>query len=484
MASTKPRRIKPLVVAIITSLFIAICANVSLGASFAEGSLDENFPCNCVIFRIDDVSDGSRAMPAIAVMDAFISRNQDLSLGIVMNNFGNNSQLLNKVAEGRNKGLFELDIHGWNHADYSALSRDVQISTIAAAKNKMYKLFGESPSVFIPPFNRFNDDTIKAMVHSNLTILSSDTTHDSGRYFVADGNYRDLQAEASSAQTQALTKTAVIGGGSIGSGGGGGGGGEGQEGSLIHMPAAAYFGVVDSNEKTWENLPETQILSQTKLSIAKYGYAVILLHPQSYLLTKGGRSTNLLDNTAISELYGLIDSLKAQNMHITTFGKAVRFRPQVSVLHAKLAGEDYVVTGKSSYVKVTTVSIIPKRYLQVDVEGQGKLEITLPKSMIDDIYSVRFVAAPNAKGGTNNNSSGINSNNKVFDKEIQFQHEDTGKATVISFNVPSDEQSFSIAGASVVPELSAPLQAIAVATVLYLVVATTSKRFQLRRSCP
>jgi peptidoglycan/xylan/chitin deacetylase (PgdA/CDA1 family) len=265
-----------------------MCANVAL-VSFAADSTSGSFLCNCVIFRMDDVADDSRAMPAMAVMDAFISRNQDLSLGIIMNNFGNNSQLLSKVIEGRNKGLFELDIHGWNHVDYSALSQEVQASTMAAAKNKMYKLFGETPSVFIPPFNRFNDDTIKAMARSNLTIISSDVSHDisGSMYFVADGNAKSVQGAAG----------AVV----------------------SRLPAATYFGVIGKDEKTWTNLSETQIISQAKLSIAKDGYAVILLHPQSYLLTKDGRTTNTLDGAAISELYRLIDSFSAQNVHITTF---------------------------------------------------------------------------------------------------------------------------------------------------------------------
>lgn len=107
MARIKPGRIGPLVVAIVASLFVSFFANVAL-ASFATGSTgggNNNFPCNCVIFRMDDVTDDNRAMPAMAVMDAFISRNQDLSLGIIMNNFGNNSQLLSKVIEGATRAF-------------------------------------------------------------------------------------------------------------------------------------------------------------------------------------------------------------------------------------------------------------------------------------------------------------------------------------------------------------------------------------------
>jgi hypothetical protein len=137
--------------------------------------------------------------------------------------------------------------------------------------------------------------------------------------------------------------------------------------------------------------------------------------------------------------------------------KTVHFRPQSSVLHAKLGGADYVVTGKSSYVKATSVSIIPKRSIEVGVEGQGKLELTLPKGMISGIYSVTA----------------------ADDKEdnIQFQQHDTPGATVISFDVPSGARSLSIAGATVVPEFPAPLLAIAVASVLYMIASAKSRKF-------
>src|SRR5690349_18100451 len=105
MAFRRPKTVKSFVMIIITTLFVSVFANVTLASSFAVDSVDGTIPCNCVIFRLDDVADDNRAAPAMAVMDTFLSRNQDLSLGIIMNHFGNNSRLLGRVVEGYNRGL-------------------------------------------------------------------------------------------------------------------------------------------------------------------------------------------------------------------------------------------------------------------------------------------------------------------------------------------------------------------------------------------
>jgi peptidoglycan/xylan/chitin deacetylase (PgdA/CDA1 family) len=431
MAFRRPKTVKSFVMIIITTLFVSVFANVTLPSSFAVDSVDGTIPCNCVIFRLDDVADDNRAAPAMAVMDTFLSRNQDLSLGIIMNHFGNNSRLLGRVVEGYNRGLFELDIHGWNHVDYTTLSPDMQASTLALAKGKMYKLFGDTPNVFIPPGNNFNNDTIKAMEHSNLTIISSDESHErnSSRYFVSDGSTRIMDA------------------------------------GIARLPGTDYMGVIGTGGKVWKNLSETYIISSAKRSIAKYGNAVIILHPQSYLLAKDGKMANILNNTAISELYGLIGSFKAQNIHITTFSKTVQYRPRMSILHARQGEADYIVTAKSSYVNATSISIVPKTSVKISVEGNGKMELSLPKSMIDGIYSI---SATDLNGSR---------------KDIQFQQEDSLNTKTISVDVPSGTQALTISAATVVPEFDVPMLAIAAASVLYLI-AAKSRKIQLRRNCP
>jgi hypothetical protein len=80
-------------------------------------------PCNCVIFRLDDVVDGGGLdVPMRAIMDHFISENKKLSPDIVVSQFGNsapNGLVFKKVKEGHDKGLFEIGVHGYEHVRHS-----------------------------------------------------------------------------------------------------------------------------------------------------------------------------------------------------------------------------------------------------------------------------------------------------------------------------------------------------------------------------
>ena len=93
-----------------------------------------------------------------------------------MNEFGNlesDGTVYAKVKEGYEKGLFELAIHGWNHIRYSELTEQQQKQDFTRANNKLLSLFGNKSSIFIPPFNTFSSDTIKAMAESGLDTLST-----------------------------------------------------------------------------------------------------------------------------------------------------------------------------------------------------------------------------------------------------------------------------------------------------------------------
>src|SRR5690349_13140078 len=57
-------------------------------------------PCNCVVFRMDDIQDKWIEQGQLVPMDLFISKNQSLSLGLIMHVVGNDSKIINKVREG------------------------------------------------------------------------------------------------------------------------------------------------------------------------------------------------------------------------------------------------------------------------------------------------------------------------------------------------------------------------------------------------
>ena len=130
-------------------------------------------PCNCVIFRLDGVQDYYTQIAQLAIMDLFLNKNQSLTLGLIANNIGNDSIIVDKILDGNKNGLFELAVHGWTFTDYLNLSEKEQKSALSKAIGKIGKLFGQIPNVFIPPYGSYNNQTVAAMDSLELKILSS-----------------------------------------------------------------------------------------------------------------------------------------------------------------------------------------------------------------------------------------------------------------------------------------------------------------------
>jgi len=257
-----------------------------------------------VVFRLDDVPydrpiyDESRINIDLAVMNVFIERNQPLSLALVMHFIDRNPVLLKNIKDGYNKGLFELALHGWDHADYSNLTEREQEHSLSKANKKMQQLFGKPSSIFIPPYTLFNHSTLPAMKKLGISIFSSEVGTDNYTYFLQN-------------QTR-------------------------KHDHIYHLPQMASF-------ETWKDeipvrIPIKQILKDVDTNIAKYGYAIITLHPQSFVKFKEGlqndqnassefrkvqRGVQVLDEHQIDNLQALIESILAKNLRITSFSNLV-----------------------------------------------------------------------------------------------------------------------------------------------------------------
>lgn len=244
----------------------------------------EKKACNCVIFRLDDVQDYFVYRAQLSVMDLFILKNHSLSLGIIMNHIGEDDKIVQKVLEGKQKGLFELALHGWEHNDFSAMSRKQQQSALIESNKKMLALFGEKSQIFIPPMNKFNNNTLTVMNELGLKIISSDTNQDRHRHFAASESSDDVKK------------------------------------GVLHMPAVTGVRVVHQGE--WVRVPAEEIISEVQNSISKYGYGVIMMHPQDFVKLKNGKHTQSLDRAQLKELLRLVQLLESKNIKIGTFSEA------------------------------------------------------------------------------------------------------------------------------------------------------------------
>ena len=245
--------------------------------------------CNCVVFRIDDIQDYWIRSAQLVVLNQFIDRNQSLTLGIVMRDIGNDTEIVNKVREGHNAGLFELAVHGWNHTDYTKLSEEEQRTSMYDANRKMSALFGNTSEIFFPPLNAFNNDTINAMQQAGMTILDANSS-----------SFDELQLNSynesgTPPSLQTLSK------------------------DFFYIPSTISFKDY-YQDQPFKNSVQN-IFNNVTQSINTNGYAVIIIHPQDFVKIENGTFTETLDENETNDLSRLIDLILSNNIRLGSFSE-------------------------------------------------------------------------------------------------------------------------------------------------------------------
>src|SRR5919108_2538034 len=259
-------------------------------------------PCNCVIFRLDDVVDGGKNVPMTAIMDHFIKENKKLSPDMVVSLFGNsapNGLVFKKVKEGYDKGLFELGVHGYRHVRHSQLSLQEQRDDFTNAKNKLLSLLGDDARLFGAPFNEFNADTIKAMAESGLDIFSTSYYYEritTNPYKVSTSYTTDNSIIQLSEVTITDSET-----------------GDNIKRRIYHVPFD--ISLLDLTNKGYSGNALTQeVLRRAEINISKYGFAVVVLHPNDV-----AASTNQVDSNKFKVLVDITNGLENKGIGFSHF---------------------------------------------------------------------------------------------------------------------------------------------------------------------
>jgi peptidoglycan/xylan/chitin deacetylase (PgdA/CDA1 family) len=253
---------------------------------------------------MDDVQDSWLQTAQLATMNLFITKNQSLTLGLIMNSIGNDSKIIGQVSLGRDKGLFELALHGWDHVDYTKLNEQQQRLSLKIANEKMTGLFGNRSNVFITPYGTFNNNTISAMSQLGIRILST-ALFSEGNFnrnssiFNLNSYNRNVattKADYNQHNTSALASSMVY-----------------------HIPAMAFFKSDEHNKRAIKT-PIENILSDVDNTIKKFGYSVIVFHPQDFVRTdQDGRViSSTLDVSQINDLSQLIDRILSKGIRIVS----------------------------------------------------------------------------------------------------------------------------------------------------------------------
>jgi hypothetical protein len=144
--------------------------------------------------------------------------------------------------------------------------------------NKIYEKLNVTPTIFIPPENRFNEDTKKVLIENGYTYLSASMLNDSPPF--------PLKNE-----------------------------------SLYRFPAVATTGEYVPSQNRILGITSDRTLSDAFEGVEKYGYAVITIHPQEFSVFKGGEYTNVINSEHFNELETLIKKIKTQKIKIVHIGQ-------------------------------------------------------------------------------------------------------------------------------------------------------------------
>jgi len=232
--------------------------------------------CHCVAFRLDDIQDYWLNNVQTAIMDTFQQKNASLTIGIIGNHIGQDPKITDYIkSKLTGNPAIEIANHGWNHEDFTKFSREQQSILMKNTNDKISSLFGVASSVFIPPFNTINSDTVAAFLANNFQYISANTTQDTPSSFI---------------------KNALV----------------------YHLPGTAKTGNLNDNNTYWYSENYTQTFVEIADSLQKYGYAIIVMHPQEYSVRQVLNYSNTVDENQIQQLKTLIDEVRNDGINVVT----------------------------------------------------------------------------------------------------------------------------------------------------------------------
>ncbi|MGI0017329.1 MAG: polysaccharide deacetylase family protein, partial [Nitrosotalea sp.] len=230
--------------------------------------------CNCVAFRLDNVQDYWLDNVQTKVIDSFDSKDAGITVGTIGKAFGNDSKLVSYLESKTQTGNIDIAINGWSFEDFTTFTKDQQSQLLQESKAKISSLLGISPLVFMPPYEKTNDDTFYAMVDNNIRIISSSST---------------LKIP------QNLTE------------------------KIQSYPTSVFSGVLSQN--TNQSMLNAKIMSSIQDSIQNNGYAIVAISFQDFAQNNGTVKINAPDIDKIQNLQSLIDNIRDNGYQITTISK-------------------------------------------------------------------------------------------------------------------------------------------------------------------
>ncbi len=230
--------------------------------------------CNCISFRLDDVQDYWLAETQIELIKLFAEKKIPLTIGIIGNVTGHDNTLTTVIKDHLVKENIEIANHSWDNQVLTNIDYKTQKKYIIDTNKKIFDVYGVTPSVFIPPQNLYDENTIKILKENNFTHLIS---------HIKDNSQTNI------------------------------------DGNFFNVPATTETGrLLDKTQ--WVMNDKDSLKEKINQSVSQRGYAIIMIHPQEFSISKDGNygSPNKI---ALSNLGLLLDDISKMSTSIVKTSK-------------------------------------------------------------------------------------------------------------------------------------------------------------------
>jgi peptidoglycan/xylan/chitin deacetylase (PgdA/CDA1 family) len=235
------------------------------------------------------------------IINTFEQENANLTIGAIGNSFGDDLfyviLLKEKIArfnDGNSTFMIEVANHGWNHEDFTRFDKEEQSALIKLTNEKIQNIFGVKPTVFIPPYNALNDNSMDALLENDIHFVSANVT---SYLSLARSGYQKQSDSNFSGQAVA------------------------NSGTILHFPSSVVTGDLNADNTEWLGYSHDVTFDSINASVNERGYAVVTMHPMEFSLRNGTIYQNRVDVQQIQELKLLIDDIRGAGFKIVTISQ-------------------------------------------------------------------------------------------------------------------------------------------------------------------
>lgn len=219
--------------------------------------------CNCISFRLDDVQDYWLSETQVKLIELFAEKNIPLTIGVIGSVTGSDNKLTTTIKNNLESEIIEIANHSWDNQILTSKSFQMQEKLIKDTNNKIFDIYGVKPTVFIPPQNLYDKNTVNVLRENNFSHLVSHIKDDSQTYI---------------------------------------------NNQFYNVPATAETGKL-VERIYWDLISQDAIKEKIIQNLEHRGYSIIMLHPQEFSLDESGEYGGP-NQKALSEFGLLLDEIK------------------------------------------------------------------------------------------------------------------------------------------------------------------------------